>query len=202
MDDDDWTIADTKAAAAILDYLGIGSEVSKEPAVDRRRDAIAKIVRARVDYEVAQEREGCAFAAECHSGFGDPSSIEACAALIRGRADEPEDCIHVPKDVYARLISAQNSQKMTVKPLKWAVFELEGLRGCTMWDAPSVFGPYSIERFVRQPNFSHIIDPERPYFCFKTFEHYVTLEEAKAEAQKDYEKRLLAEFDISGQEAA
>ncbi|NTF16994.1 hypothetical protein G6L37_00945 [Agrobacterium rubi] len=82
MNGDDWTIADTDTSAAILLYLGIGSEASKEPFIDRRRDAIARIIRARVDYEIAQEREKCAFA-----------------------ADEPNDCIHVSKEIKARLIA-------------------------------------------------------------------------------------------------
>lgn len=106
MANDDWTVADTDTAAEILLYLGIGSEASKEPFIDRRRDRIATIIRKRVDYEIAQEREGCAFAAECHSGFGDPETIDNCAALIRARAEDPEDCIHVPKEIYARLTSS------------------------------------------------------------------------------------------------
>lgn len=111
MANDDWTVADTETASEILLYLGIGSEASKEPFIDRRRDMIATIIRKRVDHEITQEREGCAFAAECHSGFGDPETIENCAALIRARSEEPEDCIHVPKEVYARLTAtgAQDS---------------------------------------------------------------------------------------------
>ncbi len=101
----DWTVADTDTAAAILLHLGIGSEASKEPFIDSRRDAIAQIIRARVDYEIAQEREGCAFAAECHSGFGDMSTIETCSALIRARSEEPDDCVHVPREIYERLIA-------------------------------------------------------------------------------------------------
>lgn len=62
---------------------------------------------AELDEAIRQEREGCAFAAECHSGFGDPSSIEACADLIRARGDEPEECIHVRKDRYAALLRAE-----------------------------------------------------------------------------------------------
>lgn len=186
---DDWTIADTDTAAEILNYLGIGSEASKEPFLDRRRDAIARIIRARVDYEIAQEREGCAFAAECHSGFGDPESIEACAALIRRRSDEPEDCIHVRKDAYAELIANSQPHKSTVKPLTWTGFELSDSRGS--WYAPSLVGHYTIEHYVKRPKSRY---PDRPFFCLKIGEYFATLEDAKGAVQKDYEEQLLSAF--------
>ncbi|MDD4965304.1 MAG: hypothetical protein PHI11_15465 [Gallionella sp.] len=49
--DTEFTVADSEAAAEILHYLGFSVEVSLEPFVDRRRDHVARIIRAA--FEVA-----------------------------------------------------------------------------------------------------------------------------------------------------
>lgn len=59
-----------------------------------------------IDEAVRQEREGCAFAVETHSGFGDPSTIEVCAANVRARGDSSDECIHLDKGRYAELIAS------------------------------------------------------------------------------------------------
>lgn len=179
MTTDDWTIADTDTATEILLYLGIATEASKEPFIDRRRDAIARIIRGRVDYEITQEREGCAFAAECHSGFGDWHTIETCAALIRARSDEPDDCVHVPKDVHARLIS---TPRLAVKPLEWTFFDRDEPYGY----ATSLLGTYVIAK-NEEPEFA---PPDRPWFSAELNEHFATPEAAKAAVQKHYEEQL------------
>jgi hypothetical protein len=103
---DDWTLDDTATADEILLLLGEPGSASKEPGADWKRDRIASIIRGRTDAAVAQEREGSAFAVECHSGFGDPESIEACAALVRARAEEKEECVHLHKARYAAIMDA------------------------------------------------------------------------------------------------
>jgi hypothetical protein len=103
---DDWTLEDTATADEILLLLGHGGSASKEPGADWKRDRIASIIRKRTDAAVVQEREGSAFAVECHSGFGDPASIEACAALVRARGEEQEECIHLQKSRYAAIMEA------------------------------------------------------------------------------------------------
>lgn len=47
--DTEFTVADSEAAAEILHYLGFSVEVSLEPFVDRRRDHVARIIRAAID---------------------------------------------------------------------------------------------------------------------------------------------------------
>lgn len=103
---DDWTLDDTATADEILLLLGIGSDASKEPGADWRRDRIAAIIRKRTDEAVRQEREGSAFAVECHSGFGDLASIEACAELVRARGEEQDECIHLVKPRYAAIMES------------------------------------------------------------------------------------------------
>lgn len=53
----DWTVADTDTAREILNYLGYGSDASREPGADRRRDKIAAIIRARIDAATAPAPE-------------------------------------------------------------------------------------------------------------------------------------------------
>lgn len=103
---DDWNLDDTATADEILLLLGIGSDASKEPGADWRRDRIAAIIRKRTDEAVHQEREGSAFAVECHSGFGDLASIEACAELVRARGEEQDECIHLVKPRYAAIMES------------------------------------------------------------------------------------------------
>lgn len=49
----DWTVDDTDAAREIMNYLGYGSDASREPGADRRRDKIAGMIRARIDAATA-----------------------------------------------------------------------------------------------------------------------------------------------------
>ena len=51
---EDWTVSDTETAGAVLSYLGIGQDASKEPSADPRRDFIARIIRARIDAATPQ----------------------------------------------------------------------------------------------------------------------------------------------------
>lgn len=61
------------------------------------------------DEAIMQERESCAFAVECHSGFGDPATIEACAQIIRDRSDPSlrSDSVHLTPERYAELLAAE-----------------------------------------------------------------------------------------------
>lgn len=54
----DWTVSDSEAARAILNYLGIGDDPSLEPGADRRRDKVAALI---CD---ARERDACAIGRE------------------------------------------------------------------------------------------------------------------------------------------
>lgn len=112
---DDWTLDDTATADEILLLLGEPGSASKEPGADWKRDRLAQIVRNRVDAAVAQEREGCAFAAECHSGFGDPASIEACAALVRERGEEEDECVHLQKPRYAAIMQSLHDMAVALE---------------------------------------------------------------------------------------
>jgi hypothetical protein len=53
----DWTVDDTDTAREIMNYLGYGSDASREPGADRRRDKIAAMIRARIDAATAPSPE-------------------------------------------------------------------------------------------------------------------------------------------------
>lgn len=53
----DWTVDDTDTAREIMNYLGYGSDASREPGADRRRDKIAAMIRARIDAATAPAPE-------------------------------------------------------------------------------------------------------------------------------------------------
>ncbi len=53
----DWTVDDTDTAREILNYLGYGSDASREPGADRRRDKIAAMICARIDAATAPAPE-------------------------------------------------------------------------------------------------------------------------------------------------
>lgn len=71
--------------------------------------ARAEAAEAGSDEAIMQERESCAFAVECHSGFGDPATIEACAQIIRDRSDPSlrSDSVHLTPERYAELLAAE-----------------------------------------------------------------------------------------------
>lgn len=71
--------------------------------------ARAEAAEAGSDEAIMQERESCAFAVECHSGFGDPATIEACAQIIRDRSDPSlrSDSVHLTPERYADLLAAE-----------------------------------------------------------------------------------------------
>ncbi|WP_156369309.1 hypothetical protein [Aureimonas sp. Leaf324] len=67
---------------------------------------MSQVLADRIAQALVQEREGCAFAAECHSGFGDEHTIDACAAIIRSRGSPgmASDSIHVSHGRYLELL--------------------------------------------------------------------------------------------------
>ena len=90
---DDWTVDDSLTSREILHYLGIGSDASLEPG-DRRRDKIARMIRARIDAALS--------AASIPAGVKEPSGIsgelrEKVAEAIRGDGsdlcDQPWDTL-------------------------------------------------------------------------------------------------------------
>jgi hypothetical protein len=46
---EDFTVSDSEAAEMILRYLGFAVEPSLEPYMDRKRDRIARMIRAAID---------------------------------------------------------------------------------------------------------------------------------------------------------
>lgn len=58
---------------------------------------------------IAQEREDCAFAAETHSGFGEPATIAAVANIIRRRGidEAPSEIAHLTQGRYLELLQAE-----------------------------------------------------------------------------------------------
>lgn len=73
------------------------------------RSEIETLKRER-DEAVKQERESCAFDAECVSGFGDPWTIETIAANIRARGPEDEkELVHVSRETWERLKASESS---------------------------------------------------------------------------------------------
>lgn len=98
-----WTLDDVATADEILALMGTTGNAAGSESL---RDAIAAVVGQRAEAAVRQEREGCAFAVECHSGFGDPESIEACAALVRARGEDSEECVHLLKTRFADIMGA------------------------------------------------------------------------------------------------
>lgn len=46
---DDYTVSDSEVAGNILHYLGFAVDPSLEPSADRRRDKIARMIRAAID---------------------------------------------------------------------------------------------------------------------------------------------------------
>lgn len=79
----DWTVDDTDTAREILNYLGHGSDASREPGADRRRDKIAAMIRARIDAATApapKEHESFAILV---SRYGENPSQEGFDAIHR-----------------------------------------------------------------------------------------------------------------------
>lgn len=76
----DWTVDDTDTAREILNYMGYGSDASREPGADRRRDKIAAMIRARIDAATSPAPEkhvwGEAKAEDCVLSIG---SQRVCA---------------------------------------------------------------------------------------------------------------------------
>lgn len=64
---------------------------------------------ALIEAAILSERESCAFAVECHSGFGDPETIEACAQNVRDRSNPAlrSDSIHLTPERYDELSAVE-----------------------------------------------------------------------------------------------
>ncbi|QIB36833.1 hypothetical protein G3A56_01490 [Rhizobium oryzihabitans] len=79
---DDWTVSDTECASEILLLLGIGSDPSKEPGADWRRDKVAKIIRRHIDDRSAQVQDvaGC-LPEEVHEAATEVITAHECGML-------------------------------------------------------------------------------------------------------------------------